>query len=232
MKRTCSKMLVTMAAFGLLGAVPDLAWAQMPRLEVFAGYSHLFNQRATNKDVANVQGLTPTQVKGLLGVDVTTSTGRAGMSGIHTSVTRFFNERIGLTGELSGNFKTEDATFFGLPGSSKVKAFQFLGGPHIRFANRSRLTPFVRALAGVARLDATYVNPVARFVDDNTALALTFGGGVDVQASDRLAVRIIQVDYNSIALGERRVVDSSGVPFEMNDIRRQNIRLAFGVVWR
>jgi hypothetical protein len=215
----------------VLAALAGAASAQeLPRVEVFVGYSNLLHERVTSNDVSTVNGLTPAQVRTILGADITSNRGRAGLNGLQTSVTTYVTERIGLTGDVSANLNTEAATYFGLPGSSKVRAYQFLGGPQIRFTNRTRAIPFARALFGVTRQTGTYRNPVATLVDRNTAFAMAAGGGLDVRVARRIDVRVVQIDYNSVSLPDRDIRDSTGVPFALKDARTHNVRMSFGVV--
>ena len=55
--------------------------------------------------------------------------------------------------------------------------------------------PFAHALFGVAKLktETNEFGPLLSFSDTSFALAL--GGGLDVTVNDRLAIRVVQIDY-------------------------------------
>jgi opacity protein-like surface antigen len=226
------RVLAAMTVASIAGGSEFAEAQQIPRFELFAGYGNLINQRVTNSDVATVNGLTPSQVRSVIGADVTNASGRAGLNGFSASATRFFNERLGLSGEMSANGKTESPAFFGLPGTDRTRVYQFLAGPHVAFRTTTRAAPFVRALFGAARFSGTYSNPAATITDKQTSFAMAVGGGVDVGVNRHLSIRAVQIDYNPILLRRRILRDSTGVPFELKGVRRDDVRLSFGVVVR
>jgi hypothetical protein len=61
------------------------------------------------------------------------------------------------------------------------------------------------------------------------------GGGVDVRVNDRVKVRVFQIDYAPIFLGDRsvRVLGSAGAlrPVELEGQRQDQLRLSFGVTF-
>ena len=101
--------------------------------------------------------------------------------------------------------------------------------------------PFVRILAGVARTG--YEAAIERSVSNgnlrstfnigSTDFAMAFGAGLDVKVNDRVKVRIIQVDYAPIFLGDRAVavLSQAGVlqPRVLDGQRQDNVRFTFGV---
>lgn len=226
------KVLVAMAVASIAGGSGSAAAQEIPRFELFAGYGNLMNQRVTNSDVTTVNGLTPSQVRAVLGADITSASGRAGLNGFSVSATRFLTDQVGLSGEVSANGKTESPMFFGLPGTDKTRVYQFLAGPHVAFRNPTRTTPFARASFGAARFSGTYSNPVATITDQQTSFAMALGGGVDIQVGRRLSIRPVQIDYNPLLLRQRALRDSTGVPFDLKGIRRDDVRVSFGVVLR
>jgi opacity protein-like surface antigen len=207
-----------------------------PRVEVFAGYSNLRNERITRDDFATINGLTPTQFKALTGLDPTPNSGSASLHGFDTSVTAYVTRRFGITGDFSGNFKTETETFFGAPTKVRMRVFNALVGPQVKFCNKGRATPFVRALFGAAHFrndSSASLGPLNnRIIDNYTNFAMAVGGGLDVRVSDRISLRLIQVDYNPAFLKDRTVPDSLGNVYQVTGNRRNNVRFAFGIVLR
>ena len=123
----------------------------------------------------------------------------------------------------------------------KVRTFNFLGGPQVRFSNSTRVTPFIRALAGVqsnrvsANINVSGVSGInvpngGNFSETLTDFALGIGGGLDVRVSPRVSVRAIQVDYNPVFLRGRDDLFGSGERFE--GTRIDNVRFSFGVVFK
>jgi hypothetical protein len=133
---------------------------------------------------------------------------------------------FGLTGDFSGHFTTRSiADPLGGTIDNHVRVFNLLGGPQYRFRSNSRLTPFVRALAGIAntrsRLEVPSLNSTETL--SSTDFALAIGGGLDVRVSERVDLRVFQVDYNPIFLSSRNELG-------FGNTRADNVRFSFGVV--
>lgn len=220
-----------------IAACAPSAFAQedTPRVEVFAGYSLLRNERITREDFDTINGLTPAQFRTLTGLDVTPNSGSASLHGFDASVTAYVTKRFGLTGDFSGNFGTETQTFFNAPTEARMRVYNALGGPQVKFFNKGRATPFARALFGAAHFRNDFsasLGPINNRITDNyTNFAAAVGGGLDVRVSDRVSLRLIQVDYNPAFLKDRRVTDSLGNVYEVKGRRQDNVRLAFGIVF-
>lgn len=84
----------------------------------------------------------------------------------------------------------------------------FLFGPQITL-HHGKLSPFVHGLFGLSHGSAGGVS--------DSAFAFALGGGLDVKATDRIAIRIGQVDY----LGTR-----------FADSTQNNLRFSAGLVFR
>ena len=184
------------------------------RFDFFAGYSIL----RTNYEAE--RGPIPTEPV------ITFFSGKQTLNGFNVSATGYLTKNFGLTGDFSGHFTT-DRCCIPIPGfaTTDIRVFNVLGGPQYSFRNNSRVTPFVRALAGVANTHARLEIPSfpATETASSTDFALAIGGGVDVRVNDRVAVRVFQVDYNPIFL-------SSGNELGFGNKRADNVRFSFGVV--
>jgi hypothetical protein len=134
-------------------------------------------------------------------------------------------KNFGLTGDFSAHFNTDKVPDFPSGNiETHIRVFNFLGGPQYKFSNKSRVTPFVRALAGVANTHGKLVVPsFGTETASSTDFALAIGGGFDVRISERVAARVFQVDYNPIFL-------SSGNELGFGNKRADNVRFSFGVV--
>jgi hypothetical protein len=94
--------------------------------------------------------------------------------GWQASVTGNLAERFGLVADFSGHYK------------DGVKRHAFLFGPKAA-ARREKATLFVHALFGGVRASG------GGFSDTNFAMG--FGGGVDYNVRDRVAIRVVQFDW-------------------------------------
>ena len=157
---------------------------------------------------------------------------REGFNGFDTSVTGNLSRYFGLKADFSGHFKKHTVPF----GSSTTASvdidsqlYNFLGGIQIKDnSSESRFKPFVHALAGVARARnrVDFSNDVCiavvpspcpgDFTDTETGFAAALGGGLDIRASSKIDVRVIQFDYN---------------PTRLFDSTQHNFRFGVGIVF-
>jgi opacity protein-like surface antigen len=150
------------------------------------------------------------------------------LHGFNASATVNLAGGFGITGDFSGHFTTRRlADALGGFITTDIRVFNVLGGPQYRFRRNSRVSPFVRGLAGVANTRSSTEVPSINASEDfsSTNFALALGGGVDVRVSNRVAARVFQVDYNPVFLGR---LNTLGFP----KLRADNVRFSFGVVFR
>ena len=135
----------TLAAIfaALLCAVPDSAAEDIPKAEVFGGFSVL--------SVEVEQGF-----------------------GWQASVSGNLNKKIGILADLGGHYKFH------------VSSYEYLFGPQFS-ARGARTTAFAHALFGGARLQG--------FGSATNGFAMGIGGGLDVNATERIAIRVFQLDW-------------------------------------
>jgi opacity protein-like surface antigen len=160
----------------LLCTVTALAEEEYPRFEAFGGYS--LGHVVIGPDVPFAD---PSHVNG---------------SGFNVSAAGYFNRWFGAVADFSGHFNSQQVSFRDpftrarTRGTVETRVFPLAFGPQFRFPTR-RVTPFGRVMFGWFRrnIDAPGFKP-----RDND-FAITFGGGLDLRATDRLALRIGQVDY-------------------------------------
>ncbi len=100
--------------------------------------------------------------------------------GFETSVTGNFNRSFGITGDFAGQFKSISGV--------NVQLYQYLIGPRVA-ARSDNVTGFVHALFGGLTARASGVG------FSETGFAMAFGGGLDVNAGKRVAIRVFQLDY-------------------------------------
>jgi opacity protein-like surface antigen len=114
-------------------------------------------------------------------------------NGWNVALTGNLTHSIGITGDFSGNYES---------GSS---LYTYMVGPTFAL-RRERVTPFAHALFGGAHADGV------------NAFSMALGGGLDVNAGEHVAIRVIQADW----LMFRRAGESNN----------GNARVSVGLVFR
>jgi opacity protein-like surface antigen len=161
-------MLRIWLAGALLLAVGAPAAAQeTPAVDWFVGYQHF--QARPGEGVGNYR-----------------------LNGFNTSVTVHLNPWLGLVSEVSGSYGEPEITFPGpITDTRNTKIHTFMFGPRLTLRRGDRFEPFGHFLFGGARQDGGPLGPTG--VNSNIALAA--GGGFDIRATDRVAIRVAQADY-------------------------------------
>jgi outer membrane protein OmpA-like peptidoglycan-associated protein len=162
-------VLTVLCSIGTFAAAQD---QPAPKWELFGGYSYLYPD-------AGVHGLLP---GGLLPAG---SRLESNPRGAGASITYDFNRWFGLTLDSSIDWGSGEA---GVPKRIDDAAFSNLSfGPKVTFRHR-RVSPFIEALVGDHRLmpDAFH---------DIDKLGFMFGGGLDVNVSRHIALRLFRADY-------------------------------------
>jgi hypothetical protein len=126
---------------------------------------------------------------------------RQTLLGWQSAVHGNFHQNIGFTADLGGQYKS-------IAGVG-VNSHQFLFGPRV-FVRRAKVTPYAHSLFGATRASAAGIS--------NTGFGMGIGGGLDVNASDRLSIRVAQVDWTPTRF--------SGV------WSKSEYRIGIGVVWK
>jgi opacity protein-like surface antigen len=204
--------------------------------EVFVGYSNL---QAEGLPPSTQNGQTNSFSNNLFG-------NRTGLHGFDAELTYWITPRFGLTADFSFNQRTRSFTTTAAGGgtlqnSLDTRVINVLGGPQVRFPNQTRVTPFVRALFGVAntRFEAQAEQTVVggtvtnSFSTNATDFAMALGGGLDVRLNERVGLRVFQLDYNPVFLRARsaNILGQAGAiqPQRLESNRQDNIRLGFGI---
>jgi hypothetical protein len=212
-----------------------LAQQDFPRAEVFGGYSYLH---------IDTQGVTGSSLDAECNTLYGTGTCPAGTFQVHNGFNGWnaaaqvnASRWWGVKADVSGHYGTpvtlsSSAIAYlngiGVTGlSPKANSFSYLFGPVVsqRFSN---CTVFGHALFGANRIDASaHVGAsqlqLPAFFTSNTALAMAFGGGVDVKIAPHFAVRG-QADY--LYTGHDFTDLSPGIAAHQN-----NVRASAGIVY-
>ena len=191
------KKCLMLFTFLFVASLPTYAQGDYPKFEVFGGYSY-FSADINLDDPFDNNG-------------VPFFSQREGFHGAAFSGAVNLSRSFGIVADFSYHKKEVE-----LPGADiDFSTFAYLFGPRVT-ARGHRVEGFAHALIGGVR------RKVENFADDKD-LALGFGGGVDIKASDRFAIRAIQLDY---------------LPFRDRDFFtgdkewRHNVRASVGVTFR
>lgn len=122
---------------------------------------------------------------------------------------------IGIVTSFTGTYNTTHYvnTLSGRTFDARVQRYDLMIGPRYNWRG-SAVTPFVHGLAGITHMRARFNDVLSPRVKADTAFAMAFGGGLDVNAGEHLDVRAIQVDY---------------LPTFFNGRRQDNIRASAGI---
>jgi opacity protein-like surface antigen len=237
------RKIILLALLLMLSAPLALAQQQQSqtdepkKAEYFIGLSYEnADSRLKAGDVVSINGIPVTGGLTPGGTLVTPNRNRTDSLGWNSSMSFFFTDRFGLTGDVSGVWRRENQTYLGQPYRAQLEIYNFLAGPTYRFVSASRWTPYVRAMAGVVysrnRFGARSIAaPLGQEFDDSSVdFALGLGGGIDYRISDRVSYRILQGDYNPIFRRDRTRTTSNGTTIQIDGRTEQNIRFSTGIV--
>ena len=177
----------------LLAAISTQAQESYPKVEIYGGYSFFNSNQFPDRENLNTPGF-------------------------GASIAGNLSKNFGLAAEISGHYG--QVTLPGLVPGATVPEFDadvytFLLGPRVT-SRKTGFDLFGHVLFGGAR------TKVEGFESD-TDFAMAVGGGLDINVSKRIAVRIFQVDYLPIK--------SDGNIFR-NEEWSHNVRFQIGVVFR
>jgi outer membrane protein OmpA-like peptidoglycan-associated protein len=168
-------VLLLPVMFAVLFMFVNIAAAQdqpVPKVELFGGYSFFYPG-------ANVTGQLPGALLPL------SSALESNPRGVGVSGTYNFNRWLGLTLDTSTNSSSHET---GIAMRIDDTAFSNLSlGPKITFRH-DRFSPFFEGLVGAHRLMPDAFHDVSKF-------GFMFGGGLDINLSRHIALRLIRVDY-------------------------------------
>ncbi len=158
--------------FAIMTAAPLVA--QVPRLELFGGYSYSNGNPEFTSDRLNLHGW-------------------------NASVTANVNRWWGVVSDFSGHYGTKVTVVFPClvppcpewPGTLNQHTFLF--GPRFSL-QRTKAMPFVHVLFGAERLSTRQVGAPAGLTFPRTGFAMASGGGMNYSFTPRLGWRV-QADY-------------------------------------
>jgi len=131
------------------------------------------------------------------------------LHGGSASVAYYPSSSLGIVGDFGGYHV---GSISGTTVNSNL--YTYLFGP--RFAYRGKVTPFAQALFGGAHLTGSALGTPLQ-----NSFAMTAGGGVDVNATDHVTIRLAQAEY---LLTRFREIGPR--------VNQNNLRLSTGIVFR
>jgi len=204
-KRSLNAILAILVFVPLVRAQSDPS-----RVEVFGGYSLLNPDIPGSAFSSGAEGQSIESVGEFVLGNVLGWTGEVAVN---------LNDWLGITANVAGYYKGIDVTFEGERVDGSASLHTFLFGPRATLS-RGRVEPFVHAMFGFGRVEASggLNGSTNRF--DETGFAGAIGGGVDVTVNPNVSVRAIEIDYFPYR-------NATGEVFTFN-----NVRWGSGVVFR
>jgi opacity protein-like surface antigen len=218
------KFLIVTMFLALSGAAGQ---AQTPRVELFTGLSY---------GQFNPGGLLTVANNGI---------GRHfSLPGVEITPQFNFSKSFGIIADISAYGGTGDVDAL----AEHVRIYNFLAGPQLTARNLGPFNLFVRGLVGVSRGRVSSTNfdstgkPFTVSLDENR-LAYGFGGGIDLNVSKHIALRLVQIDYLRNSFTNCNAANATTLPGCPNTPpgvtpgaskpgRQNNLRLAVGFEWR
>jgi opacity protein-like surface antigen len=121
-------------------------------------------------------------------------------------------ESFGLVGDFGGYHVGKIGGV-----SADANLYTYLFGPRFSYRKHERVTPFAQALFGGAHASSSALG-----TGSSNAFAMTLGGGVDVKASEHVAIRLGQVEYLMTRFKETSASRQT----------QNNLRFSTGIVFR
>jgi hypothetical protein len=169
-------------ACGLMLALAGIAAGQeVPKIEVFGGFSYLRVHSGSVPVDTNLNGIVPAAQRNA----------NVNMAGWDGSATENLNYWFGGEFDARGTYGSQPSFSTRPSFSTKIHAFTY--GPRFSFRRIPHVVPYVHILVGAALFNAVanQSGPSA----STAAVAVIPGAGIDVNVSQRFAIRLLQLDY-------------------------------------
>lgn len=178
----------------LILACASVSFAQSSeynKVEFYGGYSHArVDTGVDDQDLQDLVGNT------------------RGFNGFDTSITGNLSRYFGIKGDFTAHFKNDSFTDGTVTVNTKERLYNLLGGVQIKDNSKdARVKPFAHALAGFAHQTSRFTAPLVSdsFEVKDTSFALKIGGGLDIRVSPKVDIRVIELDYNPVFLGDQTI---------------------------
>lgn len=142
---------------------------EVPKVEVFGGYSYL-------------------------NLDTSGRSDRLNFNGFDTNVTLNVNRHWGVEGDFAGHFQGHCDQAFAITPDVLCKDLSYMVGPKLSFRT-GRINPFTHVLFGGDTFAVSNSAGDFTFSTTQTRWAMAAGGGMDFTVTPRISVRAGQFDY-------------------------------------
>ena len=112
--------------------------------------------------------------------------GGVNANGWDTAVSTNLNNWFGIGGDFSGAYSS--------PSGVSLNTYTYTFGPVVSYRHNEKWTPFAHFLLGGFHSSAS----ASGLSTSDSGFAMMFGGGVDVKATQHVALRAIQFDWLSL----------------------------------
>jgi opacity protein-like surface antigen len=205
-------MFKSLWVVGLLSvaAIPAMAQSSdYPRAEFGGGYSYIrANINSTDATIPPPN----------------TASANFDLHGGRGEVVGNVNRTLGIVGDFGGYKVT------GLPSGVSATLFTYMFGPRLSYREHEKVTPFVHALFGGAHVSGSASGTLTsgfEFAGSENAFAMALGGGIDVKATNHVAIRLIQAEY--LMTRFKTSINSAGNSVANN---QNNLRIGVGLQFR
>jgi len=140
------------------------------------------------------------------GYQYTRFDGGTNANGWDTTLTGNINRWFGVAADFSGAYNSQSGVSF--------NTYTYTFGPVVSYRHNPSFTPFAHFLAGGSHSSAAFSGLSA----SDSGFAMMFGGGIDVRATQHVAVRAGQFDWLSLR--------SNGIS------NNNNMRFSTGILFR
>ncbi len=174
----------TWIVFLLLLLPWTLAAQDMPKAEIFGGYSHYWM---------------PSDFAPDLGYDRTTE--RASLNGWNAAAAINLIRWVGIEADFGGYYGKAAATYshyFVVNYARDFNVGTYLFGPRFSYRGDGRSTLFFHALFGMVVLARL---PIAN--SSRSSFCQAYGGGLDINLAKHMAIRVMQADYVRSSLSSK-----------------------------
>jgi len=139
---------------------------------------------------------------------------RFNFNGGSAAFTYNFTPVVGFTGDFGPYHNTTSGV--------STTTFTYLFGPQFTYRGNEHVTPFFHVLLGGAHDSSSFSSGGTSTSSSNSSNAFAFapGGGLDVNVSPHIAIRVAQVDYLLTKFKDDE------------DNRQNNVRVSAGIVFR
>jgi opacity protein-like surface antigen len=210
------KFFIAVALLAITGAG---ARAQTPTVEVFTGFSYgQFNPGGLLTDNLNGVGR------------------HFAMPGLEGTAEYNFTSHLGFVADISGYGGTGDVDTF----ANHLRDYNYLFGPQFTQRHLGPFDVFVRGLVGTSHAHVSFNNAAGTFTcpDGETTttcsqtenrFAYGAGGGIDLNATKHIALRLVQIDYVRNTFTD---CETSATTCAPETGRQNNFRIAAGFNWK